>query len=354
MSFDELNFTTTPNFKFKEYIKETAECLGVNFTFDCYKDDEGVIYLISPYYDEKNLEEKKYPISIIDIKNNEISMVLEGHEDRVITARYFQDPNTKFHYLISADRKGHVIAWDLTQGGKIIYYETFTYKSFIYSVLLMFEKINDKNIIIYAVISTIGNEETKVVNINEKDNKEVLKDSQLLKVYFLTYWWDEKNKAHNIISCGNSKIVIDEFKPGTQGNQGNHTVFDSNNEINYLGAMVFEKEGKNLLITSSTSGSIKVFDLDTKTEAYNQKYEGVFFYSFVKWNDEYILLMDSFEKKIFVIDINDNYKVKSKVLCPKMHFERFMRKIDHPLYGESILSVGIDWKIKLFINRNIR
>ena len=64
--------------------------------------------------------------------------------------------------------------------------------------------------------------------------------------------------------------------------------------------------------------------------------------------------MDSFEKKIFVIDINDNYKVKSKVLCPKMHFERFMRKIDHPLYGESILSVGIDWKIKLFINRNIR
>ena len=32
---------------------------------------------------------------------------------------------------------------------------------------------------------------------------------------------------------------------------------------------------------------------------------------------------------------------------------RFIRKVDHPVYGESILSVGIDWKVKLYTNRNI-
>ena len=36
-----------------------------------------------------------------------------------------------------------------------------------------------------------------------------------------------------------------------------------------------------------------------------------------------------------------------------MHFEKFIKKVEHPKYGESILSVGIDFKIKLFINRNI-
>ena len=36
-----------------------------------------------------------------------------------------------------------------------------------------------------------------------------------------------------------------------------------------------------------------------------------------------------------------------------MYFDRFIRKVYHPIYGESILSVGIDWKIKLFTNRNI-
>lgn len=36
-----------------------------------------------------------------------------------------------------------------------------------------------------------------------------------------------------------------------------------------------------------------------------------------------------------------------------MYFDRFIKKIEHPIYGESILSVGIDWKIRLFVNRNI-
>ena len=36
-----------------------------------------------------------------------------------------------------------------------------------------------------------------------------------------------------------------------------------------------------------------------------------------------------------------------------MYYDRFIRKVDHPKYGESILSVGIDWKVKLYTNRNI-
>ena len=40
-------------------------------------------------------------------------------------------------------------------------------------------------------------------------------------------------------------------------------------------------------------------------------------------------------------------------LCPEMYYDRFIRKVDHPKYGESILSVGIDWKVKLYTNRNI-
>ena len=32
--------------------------------------------------------------------------------------------------------------------------------------------------------------------------------------------------------------------------------------------------------------------------------------------------------------------------------ERFIRKVKHPLYGEALISVGNDYKIKLFINKN--
>lgn len=345
MSFDEINFKSNPNFKFKEYIKEKSECLSCTYSFDCYKGDDGETYLISPYFDIENIPKREHYISIINIRNNENKKVLYEHKDRVLIVRYFQNPYTKKHYLISADRKGHVIVWDISDNFKIIYDETFNYESFIYGVLLMFEENN----IIYVVVSTLSSGETWVVNINDKENKKALHNSKDLNVYFLTYWWDETKKEHNIISCAKNKIVIDAYKSGEQ------KVFNTDEKHPHnLAGMVFKKDGKNLLITSSTYGLIKVFDLDKKIEIHSETYEDVFFYSFVKWNDQFILLNDSLQRRILVLDIDDKYKIKSKVLCPKMYFDRFMKKIEHPLYGESILTVGIDWKIKLFINRNIR
>ena len=53
-------------------------------------------------------------------------------------------------------------------------------------------------------------------------------------------------------------------------------------------------------------------------------------------NDQYVLLNDCLQRRILVLDINDKFNIKSKVLCPKMYFDRFMKKEDHPLYRESI------------------
>ena len=346
MSFDLVNFKSNPNFKFKEYVKEKSECLASTCQFDCYK-DEGETFLISPYFDIGNIPKREHHISVINLRTNEVKYTLNEHKDRILNARYFQDPYTKKHYLISSDRKGHVIVWDLSDNGKIIYDETFKYESFIYSVLLFFEENN----IIYAVISTLGSGETWVVNINEKDKKVQLKNSKDLNVYFLTYWFDESKKEHNIISCAKNKIVIDEYKSGAQ----KEFKTDDKHQYNLAGIVIKKDDGKkNYLITSATYGLIKVIDLDTKAELYNYTYDEVFFYCFVKWNDQYVLLNDCLQRRILVLDINDKFNIKSKVLCPKMYFDRFMKKVDHPLYGESILTVGIDWKIKLFINRNIR
>ena len=35
-----------------------------------------------------------------------------------------------------------------------------------------------------------------------------------------------------------------------------------------------------------------------------------------------------------------------------MYFDRFIEKVEHPLYGESILSIGLDGKIRLFNNES--
>ena len=50
MSFDQQNFVSNPNFKFREYPAELRECLGTTLTYDVYKNKQGQTILISPYF----------------------------------------------------------------------------------------------------------------------------------------------------------------------------------------------------------------------------------------------------------------------------------------------------------------
>ena len=92
-----------------------------------------------------------------------------------------------------------------------------------------------------------------------------------------------------------------------------------------LGGMVFKNKDKHLLITSATYGLIKVIDLQQKKEIQSIQLEDVFLYSFIKWNEHYILVNDCLQRRILILDMQDNFKIKSKVLCPEMYFDRFIK-----------------------------
>ena len=347
MSFEQINFKSNPNFKFKEIVQEKTECLASSYQFDCFKAKNGETYLISPFWDIEHADKPVHYISLINLKNKSDIRKLEGHKDRVLCARYFQDPYSQKDYIISCDRKYKVIVWDLSiedDTKKNIFEFEEKYESFIYSVILMFEE-NDK---IYAVSSTLSSGETWVHPLFEKDKKYDVKNTKDLNVYFMTYWWDEENKEHNIISCGKNKILISQYNKKTD-----YSIQTDEKHPYNLGGMVFKNKDKHLLITSATYGLIKVIDLQQKKEIQSIQLEDVFLYSFIKWNEHYILVNDCLQRRILILDMQDNFKIKSKVLCPEMYFDRFIKKIEHPIYGESILSVGIDWKIRLFVNRNI-
>ena len=368
MSFDKQNFISNPNFKFQEYPAQLRECLGTTYTYDVYKSKEGKTILITPYWNidkQCNTEgdpsvglENYHFISLIDLSNNKEITTLVGHRDRVVTCRFFEDPFNGKQYLISADRKYQVKVWDLTDKGKIIFDKHVeNYDNFIYSLLMIFDKTT-----IYVVVSTLGSGETCVYKIGDDQFIKKLNDTKDLNIYYLDYWYEEKdeneNPEHHIIQLGKSNILI------TQLNKDKNAVIKVNEEkyANILCGMVFQKGGYDLLITSSTRGFIQLINLkekdDNKRVLWSKEYPDVFFYNFVRWNDKYLLLYEALQRRILIFDtevenINTPYKIVSKVLCPEMYFDRFIRKVDHPKYGESILSVGIDWRVKLYTNRNI-
>jgi len=359
MSFDKQNFKTNPNFQFREYPAVLRECLGTTFTYDVFKDKQGRTILITPYWniDEQcNKEgdpsiglEKYHYISFIDLSNNKEIQTLVGHTDRVVTCRFFEDPFTGKQYLISADRKYKVKVWDLSDNNKVILDKELKdgYDNFIYSVYMIFEK--DK---IYAITSTLGSGETNIFTIGSDEQPRKLKDTKDLNIYYLDYWFEESNpegeSEHHLIQCGKNNILISQLKKDT-----NYSIKTDEKYANNLCGMVYKKGDKDLLITSATRGLIKIIDLKERKEIHSYEYKDVFFYNFIRWNDQYILLYEAMQRRIYVLDSDNNYKIVSKVLCPEMYYDRFIRKVDHPVYGESILSVGIDWKVKLYTNRNI-
>ena len=61
-------------------------------------------------------------------------------------------------------------------------------------------------------------------------------------------------------------------------------------------------------------------------------------------------ILVTINKKILIFDITDNaFKDKNAIISPEFYLNKFCLKIVHPIYGESLLSLG-DFKIGLFIN----
>lgn len=348
MSFEEKCFTTNPNFRFEHTVTETADCLSSTYQFDCYKDKKGEVILIAPFFDLPNVLNLDHHISLINLKDNKEIKKLEGHIDRVVTVRYFRNPITGNDYFISADRKYNIIVWDLSNDCAKILETEVKYEGFIYSCLLIFDEKK-----MYAVTSSLGaNNYTRVIDCDDKNKIIDITESKDVNVYYLGYWQNPKaadDEKHVIIQCAKNKILMSTFP----SNKTYHVLQTDDKHPYNLAGIVFKNKGKDMFAASATYGLVQIIDLEEKQVVKSIELEDVHLYSFVKWNERYLLLNDCLQRRIIVFDMEDDYKIKSKVLCPEMHFDRFIKKVEHPIYGEAILSVGIDWKIKLFINRNI-
>ena len=67
----------------------------------------------------------------------------------------------------------------------------------------------------------------------------------------------------------------------------------------------------------------------------------------IEWNNKYIIVADFINKSFKIIDL-DEYKIISNIEGQHKDYVRCIKKIYHPIYGESLLSCGRDNCIKLW------
>ena len=332
-------FRKGPNLKYKLDITKTNTSYGWNDIFEVfisYKDNKE--YLISPNINNYNLD-------IFTLLNNQIILSLIGHKNNIRTIRYFINKKNNNEYLISGDNNKIVIIWDITNNYIIKYQIDTKYENSIYSCLLLFPHNIDDNYIITSTTSTsniIDKSSSKIYSLNNGKFIKYINNTKKNSIYYLLSWYNKKNNKYYIIHFSNKKIIInnlieDEFSE----------LKHEPEEAHYSG-FIYEKENNDYLYSSSANGYINIWDLYYKKIIKVIIINKCFLTHIIKWNSKYIIVADYYKKSFKIIDLEQN-----KIICniKGQHSDNVVsiKKIYHPIYGESLLTAADDNTIKLWI-----
>ena len=129
-------------------------------------------------------------------------------------------------------------------------------------------------------------------------------------------------------------------------------------EDNHLSGFIYNRNNNDYLCSSSYNGYINIWDLYNKNLFKNidtNKNSKLNFFNtneyklahIIEWNNKYIIVADDNNKSFKIIDIDEN-KIISDIGGQHTDKVNCIKKIYHPIYGESLLSSGQDKYIKLW------
>ena len=297
-------------------------------------------YLISP--------NRNNDLDIFTLLNKTKISPLKGHNNDIRTIRYFINKNSyNFNeYLISADNSKIVIIWDITDNYNIKYKIETNYENEIYSCLLIFPHNTDDNFIITSTINRSNDNDkssTKIYSLNNGEFIKYINNTNSKFIYYLLSWYNKKNNKYYIIQFCFQGIIINNLIE----NEIYSELKQDKDEESHFSGFIYEKDNNDYLCSSSDNGYINIWDLYNKKLFKVFYIKNCFFAHIIKWNNKYIIVADYNNKSFKIIDLEEKDKIydingqhKDPVIC--------IKKIYHPLYGESLLSAAYDKTIKLW------
>ena len=325
--------------KFRQNIINSNASYGWNDIFEVYvsrKDNKE--YLVSP-------NNNNYKLDVISLLENKITVSLKGHNNHIRTIRYFINNMNSEEYLISADNDIIVIIWEITYDFNMKFKINTNYSDNIYSCLLLFDLINENNYIVTSSYAQLEDNEKSATKLYSLENGQLIKYiiySNKSAVYYLLSWYNKKNSKYYIIQFTFKAILINSVIDDEL-----YCELIQEPEDNHLSGFIFNLDNKDYLCSSSYNGYINIWDLFNKSIYKVINTNDCVLCNIIQWNNKYSIVADYDNKSFKIIDFEKGQVVKDikgehtdKVPCVK--------KIYHPLYGESLLTAGQDNTIKLW------
>ena len=345
------NYISKINYKFKEEpqnlkykfdITNTNTSCGWNDMFEifiCYKDNKE--YLVSPNCNNFNLD-------IFLLLDNQKILSLKAHKNKIRTVRYFINEKNFNEYLISGDDNKNVVIWDITNNYNIKYIIETNYEHNIYSCLLVFPHINN-NYNNYIITSTYNQSNdndkasTKIYSLENGKFIRYINNTNNNIIYYLLLWHNKKNNKYYIIQFSYCKILITNLLEEKEF----YSELVQQPEESHFSGFIFTRKNNDYLCSSSKNGYINIWDL------YSQKIFKIINVNksklshIIEWNNKYIIVANYENKSFKIIDLDKN-KIVSEIQGLHLKDLYCIKKVYHPIYGESLLSSSGDKCIKLW------
>ena len=326
--------------KFRQNINDTNASYGWNDIFEVYisrKDNKE--YLVSP-------NNNNYKLDVISLLENKITVSLKGHNNHIRTIRYFINNINSEEYLISADNDIIVIIWEITYNFNIKFKINTNYSDNIYSCLLLFDLINENSYIVTSSYAQLDDNEKSATKLYSLENGQLIKyisHTNKNAIYYLLSWYNKNNNKYYIIQFSFKAILINSVIDDEL-----YCELVQEPEDNHLSGFIYNlDDNTDYLCSSSYNGYINLWDLFNKSIYKVINTNECVLSNIIQWNNQYIIVADYDNNSFKIIDIEKGKIVKDisgqhtdKVPCVK--------KIYHPLYGESLLTAGQDNTIKLW------
>ena len=325
--------------KFRQNIINSNASYGWNDIFEVYisrKDNKE--YLVSP-------NNNNYKLDVISLLENKIIISLKGHNNHIRTIRYFINNINSEEYLISADNDIIVIIWEITYDFNMKFKINTNYSDNIYSCLLLFDLINENNYIVTSSYAQLEDNDKSATKLYSLENGQLIKYiiySNKSAVYYLLSWYNKNNNKYYIIQFTFKAILINSVVDDEL-----YCELIQEPEDNHLSGFIYNLDNKDYLCSSSYNGYINIWDLFNKSIHKIISTNDCVLCHIIQWNNKYSIVADYDNKSFKIIDFEKGQVVKDikgehtdKVPC--------IKKIYHPLYGESLLTSGQDNTIKLW------
>ena len=341
------DFKNNPkNLEFIDNITKENTSAGRNDMFEIfisYIDKKE--YLVSPNAITFNLD-------IYSLSDNRIIRSLSRHKNKIRVIRYFLNDKNKKEYLISADDDRMVFIWDITHNYENLCQYNTKYDSEINSCLMIFPHNSEENFVITSTFGHNGKDEDSATKVFSLEQKKQIIFSNFLKflkflqytndnpIYHLLSWYNNRYHKYYIIQFSNNKIILSNLLEDES-----HQLINKPESEHFSGC-IYCNNNIDYICASSKNGYINIWNLFEKTIYKTIDTKGCKLSQIIKWNQKYIIVADSNNKSLKIIDMDNN----SIVDFGTTHTNDLncIKKINHPIYGESLLTAAEDNKITLW------